>query len=93
MSRARRRRAVNRAMEAVGTLSALLAVAVLAVVVVSVARRGAGAMSWDFFTKGQALFGQAGGGIANAIVGTAILVGLAAAMAVPVGGFDRALPD
>ena len=84
-ARARRRKLVNRTMESIGTLAALLAVVVLAIVVVSVARRGAGALSWDFFTKGQALFGQAGGGIANAIVGTLLLVALAGAMAVPVG--------
>lgn len=85
MSRHRRRRLVNRAMEGLATLAALLAITVLAVVVVSVALRGAGALSWDFFTKTQALFGQPGGGIANAIVGTALLVALATAMAVPVG--------
>ena len=84
-ARARRRKLVNRAMESAGTLAALLALVVLAIVVISVARRGAGALSWDFFTKGQALFGQPGGGIANAIVGTVLLVALAAAMAVPVG--------
>jgi phosphate transport system permease protein len=85
MSRSRRRKLVNRFMEAIATIAALLAVAVLALVVISVARRGAGALSWDFLTKPQALFGQPGGGIANAIVGTALLVALAAAMAVPVG--------
>jgi phosphate transport system permease protein len=85
MSRYRRRRIVNRAMESLATIAALLAVGVLAVVVVSVAMRGAGAVSWDFFTKPQALFGQPGGGIANAIVGTALLVALATAMALPVG--------
>jgi phosphate transport system permease protein len=85
MSRYRRRRIVNRAMESLATIAALLAVGVLAVVVVSVAMRGAGALSWDFFTKPQALFGQPGGGIANAIVGTALLVALATAMALPVG--------
>jgi phosphate transport system permease protein len=84
-ARARRRKVVNRVMESIGTIAALLAVVVLAIVVVSVARRGAGALSWDFFTKGQALFGQPGGGIANAIVGTLLLVALAGAMAVPVG--------
>ena len=72
-------------MEAIATVAALLAVVVLAIVVVSVASRGAGALSWDFFTKPQALFGQPGGGIANAIVGTALLVGLATLMALPVG--------
>ncbi len=85
MSRYRRRRIVNRAMEGVATVAAMLAVGVLAIVVVSVALRGAGALSWEFFTKSQALFGQPGGGIANAIVGTVLLVTLAAAMALPVG--------
>jgi phosphate transport system permease protein len=85
VSRYRRRRLVNRTMELLATVAALLAVVVLAIVVVSVARRGAGAISWDFFTKPQALFGQPGGGIANALVGTALLVLLATAMAVPVG--------
>jgi phosphate transport system permease protein len=72
-------------MEVVATAAALIAVAVLAIVVVSVARRGAGALSWDFFTKPQALFGQPGGGIANALVGTGLLVLLATGMALPVG--------
>ena len=85
MNRYRRRRIVNRAMEVVATLAAFVAVAVLAIVVVSVAKRGAGAISWDFFTKPQALFGQPGGGIANAIVGTVLLVLMAGAMALPVG--------
>ena len=85
MSRYRRRQLVNRMMEAVATLAALAAVAVLVLVIVSVAARGAGALSWDFFVRAQALFGQPGGGVANALVGTVLLVALAAAMAVPVG--------
>lgn len=85
MSRYRRRKLVNRFMEALATVAAVLAVALLAIVVISVVARGAGALNWDFLTKPQALFGQSGGGIANAIVGTALLVALAAVMAVPVG--------
>jgi phosphate transport system permease protein len=85
VNRYRRRRIVNRMMEVIATVAALVAVAVLAIVVVSVAKRGAGAISWDFFTKPQALFGQPGGGIANAIVGTVLLVLMAGAMALPVG--------
>jgi phosphate transport system permease protein len=85
MNRQRRRRLVNRIMEVLATLAALVAVVVLAIVVVSVANRGASALSWDFFTKPQALFGQPGGGIANAIIGTALLVALATVMALPVG--------
>jgi phosphate transport system permease protein len=85
MSRYGRRKLVNRTMEVLATLAALLAVGVLVLVVASVALRAAGALSWDFFTQPQALFGQPGGGIANAIVGTLLLVVMATAMAVPVG--------
>jgi phosphate transport system permease protein len=83
--RTRRRKAVNLLMEALATIAALAAVAVLVLVIVSVARRGASALSWDFFTKTAATFGQGGGGVANALVGTLVLVGVATAMALPVG--------
>jgi phosphate transport system permease protein len=85
VSRYRRRKLVNRAMEVLAIVAALVAVGVLVLVIVSVALRGAAALNWDFFTKPQALFGQPGGGIANAIVGTLLLVALGTAMAVPVG--------
>ena len=80
-----RRRQINRAMAIAASLAALLAVAVLALVIVSVAVRGAGAMNLNLLTKDPATFGQTGGGIANAIVGSALLVALATAMAVPAG--------
>jgi phosphate transport system permease protein len=83
--RTRRRKVVNVLMQALATLAALAAVAVLALVIISVARRGASALSWDFFTKNAATFGQSGGGVANALVGSLVIVGLATAMAVPVG--------
>ena len=85
MNRYRRRRIMNRLMEVLATVAAALAVGVLAIVVISVASRGAGALSWNFLTKPQALFGQPGGGIANAIVGTGLLILMATAMALPVG--------
>jgi phosphate transport system permease protein len=80
----RRRRAVNRLMESLGTLAALLAVGVLVVVVASVAIRAWPALSWDFFTEPPSLFGG-GGGISSAIIGSALIVGMATAMALPVG--------
>jgi phosphate transport system permease protein len=82
--RLRRRRIVNRAMEAAGTLAALVAVGMLAVVIVSVAGRGAHALSWHFLTTPPALFG-APGGISSAIVGSALIVGLATGLALPAG--------
>jgi phosphate transport system permease protein len=83
--RTRRRKLVNLLMQALATLAALAAVAVLALVVISVAQRGASALSWDFFTKNAATFGEGGGGVANALVGSLVIVALATAIAVPVG--------
>ena len=85
--RVRRRRIVNRAAEAVALVAALAAVVVLAIVVISVARRGASQLSWTFLTGDLPLFGIPGGGIAPLIVGSAILVGIATAIALPLGVF------
>jgi phosphate transport system permease protein len=84
-ARVRRRRIVNRAAEAVANLAALAAVAVLAIVVLSVARRGLGELSWGFLTEPLPLFGEPGGGIAPLIVGSALLIGIATAIALPLG--------
>jgi phosphate transport system permease protein len=86
----RRRQLVSRLVEAGQTTAALLAVAVLGILVYSVASRGASVLSIDFLTKSppsaSAAFGGAsGGGIAPAIVGTAVLIALATAIAMPVG--------
>jgi phosphate transport system permease protein len=83
--RLRRRRIVNRLAEASATIASLLALFVLGLVVWTIARRGAGELSWGFLTKDLPLFGQPGGGIAPLIVGSAILVGIATAMALPAG--------
>ncbi len=66
-------------------VAALSAVAMLAIVVWSVAKRGAGVLSWGFLTKPLPLFGQPGGGIAPLILGSAIIVGIATAITLPVG--------
>jgi phosphate transport system permease protein len=81
----RRRKRVNWAAEAIATIAAVLAVAVLGIVVGSVLLKGLDALSWHFLTTPTALFGESGGGIENAIVGTAIIVAIAAAIAIPVG--------
>jgi phosphate transport system permease protein len=83
--RDRRRRVVNRVMEVIASLAALLAVALLLLVIGSVVVKGIGAISFSFITQNPAPFGQPGGGIANAIVGTAILVGIASLISIPIG--------
>jgi phosphate transport system permease protein len=84
----RRRRIVNALVEGAATAAALLAVAVLVIVITSVVSRGWGALNVDFFTKTPALYSGFGprpeSGIANAIVGTLIIIGLALLMALPV---------
>ena len=83
----RRRRAVNRLMETLATAAAFAAVGVLVIMVVSVARRGGAAIDWNLFTKTPHPFSFTNepSGLANAFVGTAVIVGIATAMAVPVG--------
>jgi phosphate transport system permease protein len=81
----RRRRAVNRTMESLATLAAVVAVLVLAFVLVSVFVKGVGAINLDFLIHSEVPFGQTGGGIANAIVGTLILIALASVIAIPIG--------
>jgi phosphate transport system permease protein len=83
--RSRRRLRVNRAAEIGAVIAALIAVSALAILVGSVLKRGVPALNWSFFTKGPAVFGQTGGGIAPALVGTLLLVLAATAMALPVG--------
>jgi phosphate transport system permease protein len=81
----RRRRLISKLMEISGWIAALLAVGVLFVVIGSVVVRAWPALSWDFFTKPPALFGQPGGGISSAIVGSFLIVAIATAIALPLG--------
>ena len=83
--RTKRRLLVNRVFEGSVILAAVFALAVLAIMVWSVGSRGSSALNWDFFTKGPAVFGQAGGGIAPALVGTLLLVAIATLFALPTG--------
>jgi phosphate transport system permease protein len=85
--RLRRRRIVNRLMEALGTLASLAAVSVLVIVVASVVKNGWSAFSVEFFTTSPSLsgFGTAEGGILSSIVGSFMLVVLATLFALPMG--------
>jgi phosphate transport system permease protein len=85
--RLRRRRLVNRGMEVVAWLAAAVAVAILGIVVWSVAKRGASELNLDLLTKPAVPYAlpNVTQGLANAFAGTLVLVGLATLMALPVG--------
>ena len=84
--RGRRRLLANRVAEGTAVLAAILAIAVLAVVIWSVGSRGVGAINVDFFLRGPSsdFFGGQGG-IAPALVGSLLLVGVATLIALPMG--------
>jgi phosphate transport system permease protein len=66
-------------------LCAVLVVTPLALVFFHIARLGAGSVDWNFLTHLPKPVGETGGGMANAIMGSFILVGLAVLIGVPIG--------
>jgi phosphate transport system permease protein len=80
-----RRRIVSGVMT--GLVAALSAVAVLALVLIflHLVAKGASSLDWNFFLKSPVPAGQTGGGVANAIVGTVLIVGVAALIGLPIG--------
>jgi phosphate transport system permease protein len=66
-------------------LCVVLALIPLAFILFFVISQGVQALNFEFFTAMPKPVGETGGGMANSIVGTLILVGLAATMAVPIG--------
>jgi phosphate transport system permease protein len=81
----RRRLIVSRIAQGGAVLAALAAVAVLAVVTFDVVKSGASALSIGFLIHDPPQFGGVGGGIRSAIIGSGIIVALAAAMSMPIG--------
>jgi len=85
MSRGRRRRVLSAVFSWACAASVLLALVPLAFILLYLLRKGAGALQWGFLFHNPKPVGEPGGGFANAIVGTLILIGLAGIFAVPVG--------
>ena len=84
-SRLARRRILSIVMVALTCIAAAIAVVPLVVILLHLFKQGASALSMDFFTKMPKPPGETGGGMANAIMGTLILLGLASAIGLPVG--------
>ncbi len=67
------------------SLCAVLVLLPLFSILTDLLREGFTSLNWDFFTRLPKPVGETGGGMANAIVGTLILLGLALMVGVPVG--------
>ena len=78
-----RRQRIQKLVSLLAILSALFAVALLALVLGTVLYKGFSQIDAAFFTKSSALFGEKGG-IADALVGSALVVGMATLIAVPI---------
>jgi phosphate transport system permease protein len=85
MSRVARRRATSAIMTGLTVVAALIALLPLFAIFADLVLRGASSINWDFFVKNPAAAGDTGGGVANAIVGTLIIVGLGSAFGLPIG--------
>jgi phosphate transport system permease protein len=78
-----RRRLVERFFGLLAVLSAVAAVAMLGLVLGTVVLKGVDSLDWSLFTEPRPLFGEEGG-IADALVGSILIVGMCMAMAIPV---------
>ena len=79
-------RKIKNALASTGTfISAVLVIAPLGLVFFHLLVNGASSVNWDFFTNLPKPVGEAGGGMANAIVGSLELLAFAGVIGIPVG--------
>ena len=79
------RKLVNGVMLTLTGVCTVTTVAVLFVILGCLLYNGASSLSWNFFTQLPKPPGETGGGMANAIVGSAEIVGVAALIGIPIG--------
>lgn len=79
------RKRKSQAMGGLMLLSSLAVMAPLFMVLYFLIREGASSIDWNFFTQLPKPTGELGGGMANAIVGSVVLLAMAAVIGVPLG--------
>ena len=85
MTRRVLRRWFSNAMVGVMVGAVIVAVLPLLFILLNLLVKGAGSLSLAFFTRPPVPAGETGGGVANAIVGTLIIVGMASLLGLPLG--------
>src|SRR5215469_10398192 len=79
------RKAVNWVMLSSTGICAFIAVSSLIVILAFLLYNGGKSLDWNFFTQLPKATGEVGGGMANAIVGSLQIVGMASLMGIPIG--------
>lgn len=81
------RQSKNVMMTTLSLLSGVVVILPLILIFYYTLAQGISSVNWDFFTKMPKPVGEPGGGMANALVGTAILIGLGSLFGLPIGIF------
>lgn len=80
-----RRKAADHVATGLSTLAAICVMAPLVAIFGYLVYRGIGSLDWAFFTQIPKPVGEPGGGMANAIAGTAYIMLMASCIGVPIG--------
>jgi phosphate transport system permease protein len=80
-----RRRITDHVMTGVAVLTVILVLVPLFAIFAHLVYRGVGSINWAFLTQTPKPVGEAGGGMANAIVGSGLILALASILGVPLG--------
>jgi phosphate transport system permease protein len=80
-----RRRITDHVMTGVAVLTVILVLVPLFAIFAYLVYRGVGSINWAFLTQTPKPVGESGGGMANAIVGSGLILALASILGVPVG--------
>ena len=80
-----RRRLTDHLVTVLAILTVVIVLAPLIAIFGDLVYKGASSVNWAFFTKTPKPVGEAGGGMANAIVGSLLILGIASTIGVPFG--------
>src|SRR5579862_5482254 len=80
-----RRRITDHAMTAIAIGTVIIVLVPLFAIFAYLVYRGVGSINWAFLTQTPKPVGEAGGGMANAIVGSVVILAIASVIGVPVG--------
>lgn len=80
-----RRRVTDHAMTGLAILTVIIVLAPLVAIFGDLVYKGASSLNWAFFTQTPKPVGETGGGMANAIVGSLLILGIASIIGVPFG--------